>query len=138
MNNARWVLAYTMIEEKDRRFLRRMARLLGTDLDVVEKGDAASVEFGSPVRAFPLAGLLNAETYDRFIKTAMEEGELGEASTTADAEYERQINAMEKDGLLSDIDILGAEADKRGKDAKNSDLEKFGILEPDQEWTQNK
>lgn len=101
-------MADQMLKEKERRFIRRMARMLGTDMDMTKDEIPEEVEFGTPPDVFPLAGLLNPEAYKKFLET-----DVGEEEKVPDDQYEKQVQALESNGLLSDIDLLGDEIDQR-------------------------
>jgi hypothetical protein len=120
MNPARWVVAYHMQLEKERRFIRRLARFFGTDMALAREGELqAEFEFGEAPEVFPLAGLLNPESYSKFMETETETA----TDEVAEAEYEKQVAAMEKAGQLSDIDLLSDTADDLVKAKKLGQLD---------------
>lgn len=124
MNIARWVLAHEMQLDRQRWQMRQWARLFGTDMDALQE-DATESGFGDSPRVFPLAGLLNPESYNNFINR--EEGS-GVFEETPLDQYEAQVAAMEKGGLLSDIDMMGSEADKKAQIKKDK---MYGVIVED-------
>jgi hypothetical protein len=115
MNPARWMMVDQMLREKERRFVRRIARILGTDLDLAKDELPDEVEFGKAPQLIPLAGLLNPEVYQKFIQTEVS----SEEASIPDAEYEKQVEQLEKAGLLTDLDLIGADIDKKVKEIKS-------------------
>jgi hypothetical protein len=128
MNTARWIMAHQMILELERRNVRRWARFLGTDMDVAGKDEIPEVEFGDSPKVMPLAAILNPEVYKNFVEndfTSIEDA-------IPDDAYENQIAELEGAGLLTDIDMLGEEAEKVVKKKK---LESSMIpTMTDEEW----
>lgn len=110
MNYPRWVMADQMLKEKERRFVRRIARLLGTDLDLTKDEVPEEVEFGTAPAVFPLAGLLNPEAFKKFLES---DHTSNDEDAIPEDQYEAQALALEKNGQLSDIDLMGDEIDQR-------------------------
>jgi len=104
-----------MLREKERRFIRRIARLLGTDLALTGREEFPTEEkFGDPPQVFPLAGLLNPEAYQKFMDT--DSSSQIEASSIPDEEYEKQAVELEKAGVLTDIDVLSDKVEQMLKE----------------------
>lgn len=119
MNMARWIVADQMLREKERRFIRRIARLLGTDLALTGRDEFPTEEkFGDPPQVFPLAGLINPEAYQKFMET---DSSQIEGSSIPDEEYEKQAAILESAGALTDIDVLSDEAERIFKEKKKEE-----------------
>lgn len=102
--------------------VRRWARFLGTDMDVVGKEEITEADFGESPKVIPLAALLNPEVYKRFVET--DPGSSIEDSIP-DEKYEAQIAALDQAGMLSDIDMLGDEVEKTLKKKKQDQLDEL-------------
>lgn len=126
MNAARWVCAHEMYLDKERWAIRQWARMLGIDMDSVERyGDdelpenlkkEQPIPFGEIPKIFPLAGILNPEAYSNFIKQYRNSEEM--MSEIPEDIYEQQVRALEENNLLSDIDVISDEVEKRTKEKK--------------------
>lgn len=94
--------------EKERRDLRRWARFVGSDtaaFSEIEEDESA------PVKAIPLAAILNPEAFSKLANTYSH----GEETFVDDSEFERQVEALERGGLLTDIDSIVGEAEEKAK-----------------------
>lgn len=130
MNTARWIMAHQMILEGERRTVRMMARILGTDIDATSD-HPKEVKFGDLPAVMPLAALLNPETFKNFVEQDYGNSSI-EDSGTKDDVYEAQVKALESAGMLTDIDFLTEEAEQKVKD-KNR--ERSAVKEiSDEEW----
>jgi hypothetical protein len=124
MNTARWVVAHHALIEHRRGEMRRWSRFVGNDMTVFQR-DAD----GNPVKAemadiFPLAAILNPEVYHEITEkhqTTVSEDEIDEAA------YEAQVQDLEKEGLVTDIDIITDKAEKMSQEQKEPDLESIGV-----------
>lgn len=114
MNAARWVLAHEMQLDRERWNMRQWARLLGTDVDLIreEEGEKEGAMFGKAPHIYPLAGIMNPEAYANLV-----ERESGTHTSEIELDqYEMQAAALEKAGMLSDIDTITDTADKMLRD----------------------
>jgi len=111
---ARWVMAHQMQVEKERRDLRRWARFVGTDTAAFSESETP-VDENAPVHAIPLAAILNPEAFSHLTNTYSK----GEEAYVEDDEFERQIEALEKGGLLTEIDSIIGEAEEKAKAKKD-------------------
>lgn len=121
MNTSRWLMAHQMMLELERREIRRWARFCGTDMDVVENEEVVDPKFGEHPRVLPIAALLNPESY----KNLMEADHAGIEASIPDDVYEQQVEALDAAGMLTDIDMLGEEAEKKIKQKKLEKLDKL-------------
>lgn len=127
MNTARWIFCHQMMMDAERRQLKRFARLLGTDLTLFSKSaEDAEMESGfEPVRAFPLAAILAPESYKRFSETNIDITD----NEIPDDQYEAEIEALEKSGQLTQLDVLAAKFDEKVKAAQGAMKMKSAVPE---------
>jgi hypothetical protein len=104
-----------MMMDSERRQMKRFVRALGTDLTAFMSPEKQQEETGyEPVRAFPLAAIINPEVYGRLARQEFDT----EDNAIPEDDYERQVAAIEQGGVLTDIDILSAKMDEKVKEAK--------------------
>jgi len=117
MNTARWVIANHMFAMKERRWMRNLARFCGSDRGAFREDEKVDDE--SLPSIIPLAALLNPEVYSKFAE--QEEGM--HTDSVSDSIFEQQADALEKAGLLSDIDVMTDMAEQKYKEVKKEEME---------------
>lgn len=127
MNTARWILAHQNIVNKERRELRKWTRFAGTDLAAYS--DKVPDEY-DPIRAIPLAAVLNPEAFHKLANTQMS----SEESSIPDDEYQQQVDVLEKGGYLTEIDTLVQGAEEKLKEKKDEKRANFNPGEGDPEY----
>lgn len=87
-------------------------------------------EEGNPVQTdipdiFPLAGIMNPEAFHELTEkyeTTIKTDEIDVSN------YEKQAQQMEQSGLLTDIDVMSIEAEKKISEKKaDQNLDKIGV-----------
>ena len=130
MNRARWVMAHEMQLDRDRWYMRQWAKFVGTDMDELlpeeERKEGVDL-FGEAPRVFPLLGIVNPETFQHFVS---QEG--GTPDEIDISEYEKQAAALEKGGMLTEIDIMSTAADEAVRAAKRKKVEEILDAQDDQ------
>lgn len=98
--------------ERERRELRRWARFVGSDTAAFSENP--NEDESAPVKAIPLAAILNPEAFSKLANTYSH----GDETFVEDTEFERQAEALERGGLLTEIDSIVDEAEGKAKSKK--------------------
>jgi hypothetical protein len=107
-------MAHQMQISRERREMRRWARFVGTDLSMFSESPESPVNADDPVHAIPLSAVLNPEAYSKLANTHVRV----EESSVDESIYERQAEMLEKEGLLTEIDSVVAQAEEKVKAKK--------------------
>lgn len=126
MNAARWLFMHHVLVERERKDMRKWTRFFGTDMAAFSE---AEVDETQPVRAIPLAAVLNPEAYSRLVQ---QEGG-AEESFIPDDEYERQAELLAQGGMLTDIDsiLFNAEEQLKEKQDKSKQEKVDAVTDPE-------
>ncbi len=119
-------MAHQQQIDRERRETRRWARFAGSDRDMFAENP---VEEDGPVRAIPLAAILNPEAFAHFSRNQSVKGP--EDAIPEDV-YLQQVDELEKGGHLSDIEVVLNQAEEKAKEKlqEKKEIKELDLLKP--------